>query len=98
MNWTPVRALGGMMRVPRPGLVHHATSLPSVSAMVESGLGGAQRQKSSGWACAGVRGQSISQSAIGMGMGKLGGAPSIELTMAVWHNELGPSVVELHSL
>ena len=69
MNWTPVRALGGMMRVPRPGLVHHATSSPSVSAMVESGLGGAQRQKSSGRACAGVRGQSVSQSAMGMGVG-----------------------------
>jgi hypothetical protein len=38
--------LAGMMRVPRPGFVHQATSSPSVSAMVESGFGGAQRQKS----------------------------------------------------
>ena len=76
MNWTPVRALGSMMGVLQPGLVHHATSLPSMFAMVESGLGGAQRQKSSGRVCVGVRGQSISQSAIEMGMGmewKIGG-------------------------
>ena len=46
MNWTPVRAFGGMIRVPRPGLVHQATSSPSVSAMIELGFAGAQRQKS----------------------------------------------------
>ena len=59
MNWTPVRALGGMMQVLQPGLVHHATSWPSVSVMVESGLGGAQRQKSSGRSEEGVS-QSVS--------------------------------------
>ena len=54
----PLSAPAGMDRVPRPGLVHHATSSPSlggqrrkeaktcVSAMVELGCGGAQRQKS----------------------------------------------------
>ena len=46
MNCTPVRAVEGIMRVPRPGLVHHATSSPSVSAIVESGFGGPQIQKS----------------------------------------------------
>jgi hypothetical protein len=46
MNCTPVRALGGMMRVPRPGFVHHATSSPSVSAIMEFGFAGAHRQKS----------------------------------------------------
>ena len=54
----PLSAPAGMDRVPRPGLVHHATSSPSldgqrrnearthVSAMVEFDCGGAQRQKS----------------------------------------------------
>lgn len=47
MYCRPVRAPGGIRRVPRPGLVHQATSSPSVSAMRELGLDGAQRQKSS---------------------------------------------------
>lgn len=49
MNCTPVMAPAGMIRVPRPFLVHQATSSPSVSPMVESGLGGAQRHQSSRW-------------------------------------------------
>ena len=32
--------------LPRPGFVHHATSSPSVSAIMEFGSDGAQRQKS----------------------------------------------------
>ena len=37
-----------MTRVPRPGLVHHATDSPSVSPIRELGSGGPQRQKSGG--------------------------------------------------
>ena len=41
-----MRAPEGMSRVPCPGLLHHATSAASVSAIVESGVDGAQMQKS----------------------------------------------------
>ena len=86
----PVRVLGGMMWVLQPGLVHHATSLP-LCLQWSSWVWGAQRQKSSGQS-EGEGGMDVSN------WNGDGGAPLIELTMVVWHNKSGPSVVELHSL
>ena len=74
MNWMPVRALGGMMWVLQPGLVHHATSSPSVSAMVESGLGVPRGRSLVDGVCKCGVSQSVGWSAMGMGMEwKIGG-------------------------
>lgn len=75
--------------MPRPGFVHHATSSPSVSAIVEFAFEGAHRQKSDH--------TKMRLSGL-IGVKKNEDAPSIEFTIDVWHMELVPSVVELHML
>mgnify|MGYP006886192083 CR=1 FL=1 len=43
MNWTPWSAPSGMMRVPYPSLVHHATISPAAAKRVSQAVERARR-------------------------------------------------------
>ena len=72
--------------MPWPGWVHHVTSSPSVSEIVEFGVAGAKIQKS---------GQYINLDRVWGGQRN---APAMLLINPVWHIEFWFSVVELQIL